>query len=75
MIIAFLALPFLPALRGGGAFLTPASDLVAFGVAAFEVAGAILVKMKRLYLDGEAWGWIRYLKQKCDARSYGAVIS
>jgi hypothetical protein len=73
--MAFLAFPFLPALRGGGAFLTPASDLVAFGVAVLDVAGAMLVKMKRLYLDGEAWGWIRYLKQNCDGKSYGAVMS
>jgi hypothetical protein len=46
LIMAFLALPFLPALPAGRpAFLTPAVVAAALGVAVLDVAAAMLKKV------------------------------
>jgi hypothetical protein len=42
LIMAFLALPFLPALDGRPTFLTPAAGVAALGVAVLVVAGAMV---------------------------------
>jgi hypothetical protein len=69
--MAFLALPFLPALPGGRpAFLTPAAGAAALGVAVFEVAGAMMLNVSIFEVDNLLKVFELMNEAECDGKRY-----